>query len=257
MRAFKKFIYGVFYLAIFGGIIFWVYSGWLKPAPGCFNGVQDKGEQGIDCGGVCSRACGLSDLVGIQAEGQPMVFHPTPSTVSVMVEVKNPNPGFSARKFYYKFSLLDAAGNQVPGGDIHGESFIYASEIKYIAEFNKSIASSSEVVSADFAVAGEPQWVSESFFAKPKIAVQNSSTSVSIKDIEVNGNIINNDTISFSTVDVLAVIYSKLGQPLGISKTEITGINPGQQQTFSISHPLVPGSGIIDTAATKIYLYGY
>ncbi|HUX35987.1 MAG TPA: hypothetical protein VMV71_03055 [Candidatus Paceibacterota bacterium] len=253
MRTFKQFAYGLFYLAILGAIFYWLYSPLLKPASSCSNGVQDTGEQGIDCGGVCPNACATSQLAAIIA-GQPMVFHPTPSSISVMVQIQNPNQTFSASRFYYKFTLLDASGNPVPGGEINGESFVYASEIKYIAEFNKPFASSSNIVAADFSVTGQPDWVSSSVFNKPDLALQNSSTSISNSEIDVTGSIINNDNVSVSNVDIFAIIYSKLGQPAGISKTELSGIMPGQQQSFSIAHPLL---GNIDTSATKIYLYGY
>lgn len=253
MRIFKQFIYGLFYLVIFGTIFYWFYPGLFNPSSSCFNGVQDPGEQGIDCGGACAKVCATSQLAAIIG-GQPMVFHPTPSSVSVMVQVQNPNQTFSARKFYYRFTLIDGSGNPVPGGEINGESFVYASEIKYVAEFNKPFADAAKIVSADFSVTGQPDWVSSSLFNKPNISLQNSSTSVSTNEVDVAGSIINNDTVSVSDVNVLAVIYSKLGQPAGISKTEITGIMPGQQQSFSIAHPLL---GNIDTSATKIYLYGY
>ena len=253
MRTFKQFIYGLFYLAIFGAIFYWFYSPSLKPSSSCSNGIQDVGEQGIDCGGTCSKACTAAQLSAITS-GPAMVFHPTPSSVSVMVQVQNPSQIFAARKFYYKFTLLDNSGNQVPGGEISGESFVYASEIKYVAEFNKPFADSSKIVAADFSIIGQPDWVSNSLFGKPNLSLQNSSTSVAANEVDIAGSIINNDTVSVSNVNIFAIIYSKLGRPAGISKTELNGIMPGQQQSFSITHPLL---GNIDTSATKIYLYGY
>jgi len=252
MRTFKQFAYGLFYLIILGVLAFGAYSVFFKPASSCFNGTQDQGEQGIDCGGVCAKTCTPSELATITT-GQPIIFHPTPSSVSVMVEIKNPNQNFSARKFYYKFTLRDDSGNPVAGGEISGDSFVYASEIKYVAEFNKPFADAAKIVSADFSIVGEPDWVSGSLLAKPKLDLQNSSTSASGNEIGVTGSIINSNTVSVSQVDIFAIIYSKLGQPAGISKTQVSNIAPGQQQLFSITHPLL---GNIDFPATKVYLYG-
>lgn len=252
-RGLKQFLYGLFYLVVFGLIIFGVYSVWFKPAPSCFNGVKDTNEQGIDCGGVCSKVCSPSSLGGIQVSGLTQVFHPTPSTVSVMVRVQNPNSDLSARKFFYKFTFRDAQGNAIAGDEINGDSFIYGSEIKYIAEFNSYFADAAQIDSANFSMVGDPEWISGTIFTKPKLILQNLTTSVSGDKTQAKGTLVNNDTITVAHTVVLAVFYSKLGQSVGISKTEVDNIEPGQQQTFSIDHPLL---GNIDPEATKIYLYG-
>jgi len=51
-RGWKKFIYGVFFLAVFGLIVWGFYEIVLKPTPTCFEQIKNQGEEDVDCGGT-------------------------------------------------------------------------------------------------------------------------------------------------------------------------------------------------------------
>lgn len=245
----KQLLYGLFYLAVFGVVIFIIYLIWFKPAPSCFNGVRDVGEEGVDCGEVCSGACVDPNSSQIQISELAQIFHPTATSISLMVQVQNPNSEIAAENFPYKFVLRDVQGNILH--EVSGESFVYASEIKYIAEFNLQFPDISRITSADF-VLGMPRWVSKTLFAKPEVSVQNFTTSESDSGIKVEGDFINNDTVPAKEVTILAVFYSNVGRPAGISKSQSGTVAPEQQQSFSVFHPAL---GNINFSGTKIYLY--
>lgn len=250
MRTIKQLIYGFFYAVIFAGIIFWIYSGWFKPAPSCFNNVRDTGEEGIDCGGVCAKFCVPLNVRPIEAGAQPRIFHPTPSSISLMAEIQNPNTDFAAKIFPYKFSLYDNQGNFIRA--VEGESFVHASEIKYISEFNLQFPEAPRVATVDFST-GETKWIPKSIFEQPKLVLQNVATLNSKTQMTALGNIINNGNVSVDKVIVFAVFYSQVGQPAGISKSEIDNLAPGEQRAFSVIHPPLNN---INLSGTKIYLYG-
>ncbi len=251
MRIFKQFVYGLFYIAVFGGLVFGFYSLYIKPAPSCFNEIKDASEEGIDCGGVCSKICLSANFRPIETGGVVQIFHPTESGISAIIQIQNPNSDLAARSFPYDFVFYDAQGGVIKKAS--GNSFIYASEIKYITELNIQFTDSAKITSVQF-VPGQPNWVSKSLFNRPQLSPQNSVTSVYGNGIQVNGNFVNNDTVPINQVTVLAVFYNQLGQQAGISKSETGSVAPGQQQAFSIFHPLLKN---INLSATKIYLYGY
>lgn len=230
MRRFKQLIYGIFYLAVFGAIFYGIYSLWLN-VPVNRTAVQPSPN-------------------AIEVSGEPMIFHPTLSSVSVMAQVQNTNADFAVKSFPYKFVFYDAGGAVLH--EVNGDSFIHASEIKYVAEFNLPFADSAKIVSVDFST-GEPNWVPRYSFTQPNLSIQNYNTSSSARGIEVAGSFINNGTVSASRVNIFAVFYSNLGRPAGISGTEVDDVAPGQQKTFLISHPLLNN---INLSGTQIYLYG-
>jgi len=251
MRTFKHIVYGIFYLFIFAAILYAAYLIWFRPAPSCFNGFKDTGEQGIDCGGICFRACAPSGLSAIEIAAEPKIFHPTASSISVMAQIQNKNAAFAAQILPYKFGFYDANDNllyETPSG----ESFIYASEIKYVAEFNLQFANISKVAYAKISI-GEPNWVSGSLFGLPALNIQSFNTSSSDAGVQVTGNLLNNGAISIPHVTVFAVFYSNVGQPAGISKNEVDDVMPGERRPFLIFHPPL---GNLNLSKTDIRLYG-
>ncbi len=249
MRTFKQLAYGLFYIAVFGGIVFGFYSLYIKPAPSCFNNVQDQNEQRIDCGGVCAKFCLPANLSEIETSGQAQIFHPATSSISVMAEVQNKNADFAAQDMPYKFSFYDNKGNILY--ERYGNSFVYASEIKYIAEFNLNFPDAYKIVTVGFRV-GETKWIPKSLFGQQQLAKQSLNTASSSKGLTATGNFINNSTVSIKKVTILVVFYSRLG-PAGISGSEVDDVALGQQYSFSVFHPALNN---IDTSRTQIYLYG-
>ncbi len=250
MRRFKQFVYGFFYLAILSGITFVVYSTWFKTAPSCFNGIKDAGERGVDCGGVCQKICLPFGLSNIEISGNPFLFRPTLSSVSAMAQVKNTNSDFAAKGFPYKFVFYDNDNKVVK--EINGESFIYASEIKYVGEFNLVFDGVEKVATVDFS-AGKPEWVPKSSFEKPDLSKQYKTYVSDDGKVKVDGSFVNSGSAYVPRLTVFAVFYSKLGQIAGVSKSEIENVAPGQQKNFSVSHPPLPN---LNLSATQIYLYG-
>ena len=250
-RTIKQSIYGFFYLVILGAIFYGVYSAWFRPAPSCFNGIRDTGEQGVDCGGICFNACVPSNISALEISEQPKIFRPMPSSVSVIVQIKNSNPNFAAENFPYRFFLRDNQDNVLK--EIEGESFIYALETnRHIAEFNIQFPEASRVAYADFSI-GQPKWVPASSFSRPELSLQNFNTSNLDNGAQVAGNFVNNGTVTVARAIVFAVFYNKFGQQAGISKSEVDDVLPGQQRPFLIFHPPIAS---LNLSGTKVYLYG-
>jgi len=249
-RLLKQFLYGVFYIVVLSGIIWGTYSLFLKPAPSCFNHVQDQGEEGIDCGGPCAKVCIPANLKPVEISGQPQILRPTPSGISVFAKIQNPNSDYGAKSFSYAFRFYDSQDNLIQ--EVRGESFVYAAEIKYLAEFNLSFSGFKQAQRAELIIEN-PAWVSGSVFRLPQAALQGVQTSKSDTGmLQVNGRFINNDSVIFSNVAVVALFYNQVGQPVGISKNEVDNVSPGESQTFSVIHPAIPN---VDVSRTAVFLY--
>lgn len=249
-RLLKRVIYGVFYLIILTGLVFGIYSWFLKPAASCFDNRKNQGENGIDCEGPCANACIPANLKPIEISSQPQIFHPTPSGISVFARIQNPNSDYAAENFSYAFKFYDSQDNLIQ--EVRGESFVYAAEIKYLAEFNLSFSGFDKVQRAELIIES-PAWVSGSAFRLPQAALQSVQTLKSDTGmLQVNGRFINNDSVVLPNVTVIALFYNQFGQPTGISKNEADNVSPGESRTFSVIHPAISN---VDVSRTAVFLY--
>ncbi len=249
-RRVKQVLYGFFYLAVLGGIGAGVYFLFLKPGPSCFDGIQNQGEQGVDCGGPCARQCASVNVQPVVALGTVRVFSPISGSESVLAKLENANAASAAQAFDYTVTLYGMDGSTTVA-TVKGSSFIYADETKYLILPNVQV--SSTVGSANVAIGGI-QWISASQMGlPPQFSFTNiTNTPAPNNFVTVSGNITNLDASSFNTVLVGAIFKDAAGTPVGASQTEINALAPGAAQPFSITYPLVPNEDV-----SAIELVGY
>jgi hypothetical protein len=249
-RRAKQFVYGLFYLIILGGVVGGIYFLFLKPTPSCFDGVQNEGEQGVDCGGPCGKSCLPSDIQQISPLGTVHVFTPTKGHATVLVQLENVNADLAAELFDYTITIRGADGSSTVAM-VSGTSFAYADETKYLVVPNESVSDTPST--ADISI-GNIQWLDAAKMGLvPQFAFTNI-TSVAGADgyATVSGNITDRDASSFSNITIVAVFKDAAGMPIGASETELDSISPGVTQNFSISYPLLPNENI---SATEIKAY--
>ena len=85
-----------FFLIIFSIIGYWIYLKYFKVYPTCNDGIQNQGEEGIDCGGPCKKICTF------KAEKANLdwvrVFEVIPGVYNIAGLIENPN-------FYYGYKV--------------------------------------------------------------------------------------------------------------------------------------------------------
>lgn len=250
-RRTKQLIYGGIYAIFWIAVIALVYFLFARPAPSCFDHIQNEGEQGVDCGGPCAKACIPSNLAAIVPLTPGVYTFPaTPGADTFLVEVENANSGFAAQSFDYNFDLYDASGTIVQS--IPGQSFIYGSEVKYLLVVNQAVSSTFDhaqlsVSNVDWVPAATLGIVPQ--FGNP---LPPTGSSISSSTITVTGELTDRDISAFQNILIVAVFRGDDNSVLGASQTEIDGIAPQQSQSFSVIYPNVPG---IDPALTQFYAY--
>lgn len=253
-RILKQFLYGAFYLACWAILGFLVYILFLKPIPSCFDHIQNQGEIGVDCGGPCAGItpeCTPLTLQPLSAVGSVSLLPIDARHVSVFAEVVNPNATFAAENFNYSFTFYNSAG--VSTTVISGISYAYAGEVKYLALPNVLVSALPAAVDLTL---GSTIWVSAAEFKKPNVVLQNYTTMIAPSgNLEVDGRITNQDTVPFNNVLLVAVFYgSPATNPIGVSETDIMGLDVNASKSFTILHPNILG---VDFIATKVFAYTY
>lgn len=236
-RVKKQFIYGGVFLLFWALVIGGVYV-LIKPAASCFDNIQNQGEEGIDCGGPCARVCIPVTIRPIQVTGEVQGFYLDGKHMSLMGKIQNANPDWATKQFTYVFHLLDSGGDEI--GSVSGNSYIYASEVKYIVE--PTVSAPSGVARVELEVR-DPQWVKVAQFRRPMLQIQDWHPGTASDHIELDGTISNQDTIVFPSVRIVAIFYGPFGA-VGVSQTEITDLAPNQAEQFSVSHPPLPQANV-------------
>ena len=247
-RRAKQVLYISSYLAVFLFISFFVYLIFFKTEASCFDKVQNQGEEGVDCGGSCREIC-LSEVRPIEIVDEGRVLHPDESHLSLLSRIRNPNLDYAARSFTYTFSLYDEKGSLIQ--NLSGESFIYAGEVdRYILLLNLNIPNK-EINRASIKIQGE-KWVKAEDFPRPKINIQDQETVLNSEGIEVQGRVVNLDSVILPSVKIIGLFYGGFGQIAGASQSDVENLLPNESRGFSINHPPVLN---VNPKATRIFFF--
>jgi len=232
-RLAKQLIYGVFYLLVLGAVSFVVYLLFFRTPASCTNGKQDSGEEGIDCGDVCSNVCLPANFQQIELIGNVSLFKPSAATIELAAKIQNGNFDLAAKSFNYSFDVTDAAGVKVD--TISGTSFIYGGEVKYIIAIKTGVRY--QAAGASFSV-GNPVWAKAAAYVRPKMSgALNKQISVTSTTVVVSGAVADKDVISVTDTMITGLFYDQYGTLAGVSQTEIGALDPEMQKNFTLIHP--------------------
>ena len=246
MRLLKQFLYGIFYLAILGGILWLIYSVTLKPAPSCFDNRQNGGETGMDCGGGCIT-CEIKNLSPLSL--LPATLFSADRDFSASAELNNPNLNYGAKTFDYEVNFYDASGRVLETRE--NKSFIYSGETKNLIEAGVRITNGIPA-RAEIKIDGKSiVWEKAENFPVPKYNLKDFAAELENGQAVVSGNISNPNNFILSKIIVSAFLVDKSGIKIGASKTELQNVRPFRVENFKIFIPVRKDlAGAIDLEAT-------
>ncbi|MFW5853650.1 MAG: hypothetical protein ACOCU8_03460 [Patescibacteria group bacterium] len=137
-----------FFLLI-GLFFYW----WYKPRPNCFDGIQNQGELGVDCGGPCERVC--SHEVKPLQVNWARAFEIRPGVFHLVAEGENLNRNFMVPEVDYRFLVYDNEGQRQ---EFTGRSFVNPSENFIIMETNVSLDIEPDQVLFEFVAHDKIDW---------------------------------------------------------------------------------------------------
>jgi hypothetical protein len=245
-RAIKQILYGAGYLLVLFLIISGIYLIWLKPAPSCFDGRQNQGELGVDCGGPC-QPCEIQTLTPLQISW--LKNFPVDKNTIIAAEIKNPNLNWGAENFSYTFRLYDIYDNEIY--TLTKKSFIYSGEVKFIVEPNVNVemAQIGNIAMSFSSI----NWKPQAEFPRPETQLRGLKTE-SGPPIRISGLFLNNNPYGLSRANVLGFIYNQKGDLISASKTELGKTGAFEESSFQITFPQNISPKIVDSNLTKLYV---
>ncbi|MGC9610885.1 MAG: hypothetical protein ABSE68_01560 [Minisyncoccia bacterium] len=218
IRGQKKFLYGLFYIIIFGLIIWAFIPSSNVPTP--------------------TPVANSSQSLPLQLIEVPWIFK-SESTKKVvfLAQVKNPNAEYGAERFSFAFSVLDRNGNVL--NKVSGTDKILPSETRYVV-YNLDTLSPDlfqAAVSADFKIS-DSQFAAANKFLAPSIAVVSGpDVSSDGSKISVTATIKNQSTFPVAAVKATVVIGNKYGDPVSAGETLIQNLGGFEERQVTVYFP--------------------
>ena len=213
-------------------------------APSCFDGIQNEGEQGVDCGGPCTKLC----QAGFAA---PQELWATSSQVvsgiyNLLAYAANPNPGVGAPSVSYDFKLYDSDGILI--AERAGETSVPAQT--NFAVFEPSVSTGARApYRTFFEFTNAPEW---QFSATTSpLSVPNSTFQTSSTTSRLIATVSNAALSDENNIYVTAILYAVNGNVLAFSKSLIPTITALGTADVSFTWPYQ----IAGTVVKKEFLF--
>lgn len=250
-RGLKKFLYGIFYLACFAGIVFLFVRPVVRVAPTCFDSVKNQGETGVDCGGPCV-ACAEKNLLPLQAFQPYRLLALSTGKTALIFGVANPNSTYHAVHFTYHIDVLDRSGTKIE--QLDNTDSLYADERKYILE-PRLDAQFKNIGSVEVTLTN-PEWRSVESRAAPSFSLSGIMTETVPNSIRVSGTVTNTSGITARDVTLIAVAYTKDRTRIFASQNILSSLAGFQNASFTVPFPADPVFQNVDASRTEVFISG-
>ncbi|MDE1945846.1 MAG: FxLYD domain-containing protein [Patescibacteria group bacterium] len=202
-----------------------------KPAS-CFDGIQNEGEQGIDCGGPCARLCQA-------AYAAPTVLwtqwtKERSGTYSILAYAENPNIGVGAAHAPYAFRIYDAndlllynASTSYTAIPADNNFAVFASGINLFDKVPARI---------DFSFGTDIGWARASS-TEAGISVVSKTLSGEATAPKLLATLENTTLAPIANIQSIAILYDADGNAIAFSKTLTDAIAPGATADIAFTWP--------------------
>jgi len=218
-------IFGIILILI--GYLFHLLS---KPAPTCFDGIKNQGEEEIDCGGPCPP-CEIKRLSPIKIYWSKFVYTQGQFYYDLVTKIENPNPKYGTGNLPYEFKLFNQKGEEV--ANYEGSTYILPSQTKYVIKtklFSPEKAKKIEFKIKDF------QWQQlKKDFKKPYLLIRNKkyySENIENAFSQASGVVYNDSEFDFDQVKINIILFDKNGRIVGLNQTDMQTLLSKENRYF-------------------------
>jgi Mg-chelatase subunit ChlD len=227
----RKFVYlsGVLAFLLFVCAI--VYAVFFYTPASCFDGTQNGGERGVDCGGACERVCrnDIEDPVVKWARA----FRVSPGVYNAAAHVENRNLGVGAEDIAYRFTLYDDRGDVIttvedtttlPPGNVY-------------AIFEDRIPTGDRIpikTTLEFVV--DTPWTKMEQ-GKEQFYVQSKELKSADFKPRLDASILNRSLDDARDVEAIATIFDARGSPLTASRTIVPLFKAQEERRVTFTWP--------------------
>lgn len=215
------------FLFLLGGVFYVSY--FYAPAS-CFDGVKNGSEQGVDCGGSCSRICSFQVTPPQVSWAQS--FEVTEGVYNAVAYVENRNQAAASPEVPYTFRLFDKDGLIV---ERTGSTILPADSVYPI--FAARIDTSGRVPTQTILELGEAEKWLPAVSGREQFTVQERTLQNVDSRPRLEAKIYNNALTEAEDIEVVATIFDAQGNALTSSRTFINTFAPRSEEIVVFTWP--------------------
>ena len=221
----------VLFFSIFG---FLIISPRLNKAPSCADNKQNGNETGVDCGGLCAKAC--IEQVDPISVLWARAFRVVPGRYNAVAYLKNHNKNVAINKVNYRFRFADK--NNIYIGKREGSAYIPPSGSFAIFEPGIDIGNSVPVYTT-FEFTQTPEWIQVSQEKINQLQVLVSDIAFIDETImpKLSAIIKNNSFFVIPEIDVVAILYDANHNAVSASRTYLDQLTSEETALVNFTWP--------------------
>ncbi len=223
------------YAVIFALVIWFLYSVF-KTKETCLDGIKNQNEEGIDCGGICSKKCEKIKADDLIIGETGAVGSSTAGEYDFFGVVTNSNNDYGSDYFAYQVKFKDETGALL--GEKQGDSFILPGDEKYIVENNIKLDKAPAKI--EFSIS-DSRWVETAgFYEKPDLKVVNKTCneiSSGVGFFEAKGLLKNESPFDFALIKMKIILKNESGKIIALNGTDMRTVNSGENRDFRVFWP--------------------
>jgi len=216
----RQFMFGALFFIILAMILSVpAYFLFFNQKATCFDGKQAENEGGVDCGGVCKRAC-VQDVVSEPIVLWSRAFNVSGNVYNLAAYVQNPNVQHIARPVPYSFKVFDA--NNVLIAERRG--FTNIPPVKSFPIFEQSIDTDQQApAKVSFAFDESIIWetyesVVPEVLVTPPVLTEASTTP------RITARLKNETLNRYENTEVVVIVYGANGNAIAVSRTYVAAL---------------------------------
>ncbi len=229
----RQLFFGLIFLLIVGLVVglpayFYFFN---KPET-CFDGKMNQNEGGVDCGGMCQRAC-MQDVIAEPIVLWARAFEVTDGKYNLVAYVQNPNINYISEPVEYAFKVYDK--NNVLIGLRNG--FMSVPPVKSYPIFEQGFdAGEREPAKVLFQFNDRITW-NRYNFTRPELGVSEPTVTKATSTPRIDATVINNTLTRFENVEVVVVVYGEDENAFASSRTFIPLLQSRSQAPITFTWP--------------------
>lgn len=246
----RQILYVLVLVLFFGGLGFLVIYPKVTKEATCSDGKQNGIETGIDCGGMCAKACvnQVDDISILWSR----IFKVVSGRYNAVAYLVNHNKNTAITKINYRFRFADE--NNIYIGKREGSTYVPPSGA--FAVFEPAIDMGNSIpIYVTFEFTETPQWVfvPEDKMKEVKVFVSNINFMDGDTKPRLSAVIKNNSLFVVPEINVIAILYDSFGNAVSASRTYLDSLNPEQEKDINFTWPEAFSRPVVTQELIPIY----
>lgn len=196
-----------------------VYFTFFNKPPTCSDGKRNQNETGIDCGGICQRAC-VQDVVAEPTIMWARIFKTSGGMYNAVAYLQNPNINYIARPVQYSFSVYDKDNVLITLKD----GYANVPPTKTFPIFEQGINVGERIPAKVLFKFNEPLVWGKYESLKPELGVSEPVVSQASSTPRIDARVINNTLQRFTNTEVIVIVYGANDNAIASSRTFVPAI---------------------------------